>query len=211
MPTPENAGASTGQRHIVTHWSGGVAGETLSVEEVSARGEVHRVQRPAVAAFEAEDALAALDDLVQPLYAELGFARADAIGCAVNNLNLAIRRELIARLVEEATVVMDYPIALFVTTKGQEGIEATSEIPKLDPSPGFSPDPSLAKIERRRHLWCWYCSPWWWLTVSSTIAAVVSMRRLGAGRSSMLLIPTLAANVYTFWMLRPGAKRGRRA
>ena len=103
------------RRHIVTFWpAGSVAGESMGIDEVTPRGEVHHTGSPEAEAAETAAALARVDQLVEALRDEIGFKRMDAILTAVNHLQMAIRNEAIARLVAAAGEMVDYSIAVYV-------------------------------------------------------------------------------------------------
>ena len=151
---------------------------------------------------EAEHARAEADRLLRirilPLEPVIGRERVNQLDNAVVTLGAATEMEIASRLVAVLSAITHGDVDVFVAP------ETDSEIPKLERTVGTDgPMPPAARP------WRAHTSPWAWLTVSSTIAVAVSLRRSPTALGRALLVLPLLCNAYTGWLMRPGKKRGR--
>ena len=152
---------------------------------------------------EAEDARAEADRLLRTrilaLEPAIGRERVNQLDNAVVTLGAATETEIASRLVAVLSAITHGDVDVFVAP------EAIGEFPQLERTIGKD-----GKERPATRPWRAWTSPWAWLTLTSTIALVVSMRRT-EWRSQVLLTLPIVCNLYTTWLMRPSKRRRRRA
>ncbi len=141
-------------------------------------------------------ATAALYGLIESLVPAIGQRRANDLTNATIAADAAQELETVARLVAVLSATVHTDADVFVAP------ETTCQSDKLERTVGTT------NRQHVRRPWRAYSSPWAWLTLSSTIAAIASMRR-ASWRGRVLLSLPIVTNLYTAWLMRPGDKRGR--